>query len=64
MVDTGIKPTDDVYSEFSNLRMKRTHRYMIMKMSSDKSSIEIEKLGAREEGFEQFKEAMPKDECR
>ena len=64
MVDTGIKPTDDVYTEFTNLRMKRAHRYMIMKMSDDKTGIEIEKLGKRDETFDNFKEAMPKDQCR
>ena len=35
MVDTGIKPSAKVYEEYTNLRMKRAHRFMIMKLSED-----------------------------
>ena len=60
-LSTGIIIADDCISEFTALRMKRAHRYLILKVNDDKSAIVIEKLGAREETFEQFKENMPKD---
>jgi cofilin len=44
--------------------MKRAHRYLILKVNDDKSSIIIEKVGARTETFNDFKESMPKDQCR
>ena len=46
------------------MRLKRTHRYIIYRVNDDKTAVEIEKLGARDETFESFKESMPKDACR
>ena len=43
--------------------MKRAHRYLIFRVE-DKTSVVIDKIGARDETFEQFKENMPKDGCR
>jgi cofilin len=60
-LSTGIIIADDCISEFTALRMKRAHRYLILKVNDDKSAIVIEKLGARDETFDQFKENMPKD---
>lgn len=63
-LSTGITITDECISEFTNLRMKRAHRYIIMKVNEDKTAINIEKLGARDATFAEFKENMPKDQCR
>ena len=64
MMSTGITLADECVTEFNNLRMKRSHRYLILKPNDEKTNIVIEKLGAREANFEQFKEDMPKDQCR
>ncbi len=48
MVDTGIAVDDNVIEEFTKLRMKRAHRFMIFKISDDKLRIEIEHIGARD----------------
>ena len=64
MMSTGITLADECVTEFNALRMKRTHRYIIMKPNEDKTSIVLEKVGARDATFEQFKEDMPKDQCR
>lgn len=64
MMSTGIIVHDDCISEFTALRMKRTHRYLIYKVSEDKTQIVVEHVGARESSFDDFKELMPKDECR
>ncbi len=37
---------------------------MICRVSEDKTAVEIEKIGARDETFDAFKESMPKDACR
>jgi cofilin len=63
-MSTGITLTDECVTEFNNLRMKRAHRYMILKPNDEKTNIVLEKLGARDATFEQFKEDMPKDQCR
>jgi len=44
--------------------MKRAHRYIIFKVSADKTKVEIETIGEREKTFAEFKDAMPKDQCR
>ena len=61
---TGITLDEECTAEFSALRMKRAHRYLIMKINDDKTKVIIEHIGARDATFEQFKEQMPKDSCR
>ena len=63
-MQSGIAIADNVRDEFQNLRMRRAHRYIIFRASADKSTIEIEKLGARTESFEDFKNSMPKNNSR
>ena len=60
----GIVVDDDCIQEFTALRMKRSHRYLIMKVSEDKTRVVLEHLGERTTTFEEFKEKMPKDSCR
>lgn len=57
----GISVADECITEFVALRMKRAHRYMILKVNDDKTQIVLEHLGARDSTFEQFKEQLPKD---
>mgnify|MGYP000872084240 CR=1 FL=1 len=63
-MQSGIAIADNVRDEFQQLRMKRKYRYVIYKASEDKSSVEVEKCGEREETWEQFQEAMPKNNSR
>jgi cofilin len=63
-LQTGIQVTDECITEFTALRMKRAHRYLILRVTEDKTQIVIEKKGGRDETFEQFKESMPKDQGR
>ena len=63
-METGIAIDDNILTEFSAMRMNRTHRFIIFKINDGKTAIEIEKVGERESTFEHFKECMPKDQCR
>lgn len=63
-MQSGIAVSDDIRAEFQAMRMQRKHRYVIYKASDDKSTVEIEKCGARDETWEQFKESMPKNNSR
>lgn len=56
MISAGIQIDEAIASEYNALRMKRTHRFIIMKMSSDKTKVEIEHIGARDSTFDQFKD--------
>ena len=64
MVDTGISVDDNIAEEFTALRMRRAHRFLIFKVSDDKLRVEIEHIGARDKTFLEFKELMPRDQCR
>lgn len=64
MMNTGIHCDEQVAAEYTALRMKRSHRFIILKVADDKSKVEIEHIGARDSTFEEFKELMPKDQCR
>lgn len=64
MISAGIQIDDAVANEYTALRMKRSHRYIIMKISDDKTKVEIENLGPRDSTFDAFKDAMPKDRGR
>ena len=63
-MNSGIGITDDIFAEYKQLALKRKYRYIVLKPSADGTSIEIEKLGAREETFEDFKNSLPKDDAR
>jgi len=63
-MQSGLNIPDEVRNEFQALRMKRKYRYIIYKASDDKSSVEIEKLGERDETWAQFQEACPKNNSR
>jgi cofilin len=63
-MQSGLNIPDEVREEFQALRMKRKYRYIIYKTSADKSSVEVEKLGDRDDTWEQFMEACPKNNSR
>ncbi len=64
MMTTGLTVSDDIAAEYTNLRMKRSHRYLIFRVSEDNSSVVIDAIGERDATFEQFKDQMPKEEPR
>lgn len=63
-MSTSIRVSDDLANEYTALRMKRAHRYLIFKVTDDKEEIVVEHIGARDATFEEFKENMPKDQPR
>lgn len=63
-MQSGITVDDQCVTEFTGLRMKRAHRYIIMRVNDEKNRIIVEHLGARDAPFSEFKEKMPKDQCR
>lgn len=63
-MQSGIAIPDEIVTEFKALAMKRKHRYMILKTNADHSAVEIEKLGARDDTFDDLKNSIPKDEAR
>ena len=63
-MQSGITIPDNVREEFQALRMKRKHRYVIYKANEAKDGVEVEKCGAREADWNEFKDSMPKNRSR
>ena len=63
-MNSGIEIPDEILTQYKLLAFKRKIRYIVYKPTEDMTSIEIEKIGEREETFENFKEAIPKELAR
>ena len=48
---SNISADDEIATAFTALRMQRAHRFLIFKVSDDKSRVEIEHIGERESTF-------------
>jgi hypothetical protein len=68
MAVSGIKLDPLCIEEFNNMKLKHKYRYIIFKLSDDHKSITIDKLGAKDETFDDFlqymKEVKDKSDCR
>lgn len=57
-MNSGIEIGQDITDANKNLAMRRKTRYIIYKPNADNTVIEIEKIGEREETFEDFKNSL------
>lgn len=55
---------ETIAATFNSLRMKRTHRFIIVAISEDGKNATCEHVGERAATFEDFKSKMPSDEPR
>ena len=63
-MQAGLTPVPECAERFNELRMKRAYRYIIYTVNEDGTNFVVERIGDREENFEQFKDNMPKDNPR
>ena len=63
-MNSGLDIPDEIRKEFQNMRMKRKHRYIIYQLNEKHDGVCIEKLGARDASFDEFKESIPKNNSR
>lgn len=63
MAVSGVTVTDDVVTEYNQLKLKHKYRYIQMKISDDKKVIEIEKKVESAE-YEEFVQQLPDKICR
>lgn len=62
-MSSGVKVAEDCVTIFNEIKLKHTKRYIIYKIEN-KKQIVIEKEGAKEETYDDFVNAIPKDEPR
>ena len=63
-MQAGLQVHADIAEKFSALRMKRAHRFMIVKISEDGTEAVIDACAERSATFADFKAAMPASEPR
>lgn len=62
-MSSGVKVAENCVTAFNECKLKHTKRYIIYKIEN-KKEIVIEKEGAKEETYDDFVNAIPKDEPR
>lgn len=63
-MNTGLFIADDILEEYNKLRMKREHRYIILRVGDDNTGVIIDQIGVRDATFDNFKDNMPQDQPR
>ncbi|KAL4488364.1 hypothetical protein ABPG72_019214 [Tetrahymena utriculariae] len=62
-MDLGLQIADDCLQQYQAMRMDKKHRYIIYHTKNNKT-IEIEKIGARDDTYEQFLNSLPQNDSR
>ncbi|ONI25307.1 hypothetical protein PRUPE_2G295000 [Prunus persica] len=62
MAASGMAVSDECKLKFLELKAKRNHRYIIFKIEIQQ--VVVEKVGTKEETYDDFAASLPADECR
>ncbi|KAJ5078505.1 cofilin/actin-depolymerizing factor [Anaeramoeba ignava] len=63
-MDAGIRAEDECIKKFNEFKMGNSISYLIYRLSDDLKRIIIEKIGEKEETFEDFVSSFPDESCR
>jgi hypothetical protein len=55
---------DDCKIKFSDLKARRSFRFIVFKIDEKSMEIKVERLGETSHGYEEFTNSLPADECR
>ena len=61
---SGIAVKDDCVNVFNELKLKSTHRYITYKIGDDLKEIVVDQIGPRSATWDDFRNALPRDEPR
>ena len=61
---SGIGVSDDVVQAYNLLKDKKTNRYLIFKLNDKNDEVVVDKLGNRDETWNNFTDSLPADHCR
>ena len=60
-MDLGLVVSDNCLTTYQEMRMDKKHRYVIFATTADNKDIVVEKIGAREETYEDFVQSLPEN---
>jgi len=63
-MSSGVKVHDDCISKYQEMKLGHSLRYIVYKISDDKTQIVVESSGASSETFKDFVQKLPKEACR
>lgn len=63
-MQASLNIDESIAARFTELRMKRAHRYLIVSINQDGTQATVETTGARDQSFDSFKASVPTDEPR
>ena len=61
---SGMAVNDDCKLKFGELQRKKAFRFLVFKIDEKLQQIMVEKSGGPDETYEDFKAALPEDDCR
>ncbi|EMS64180.1 Actin-depolymerizing factor 9 [Triticum urartu] len=61
---SGLAVHDDCKIKFSDLKARRSFRFIVFKIDEKSMEIKVERLGETSYGYEEFTNSLPADECR
>ncbi|KAL7160135.1 hypothetical protein ABFS83_01G073800 [Erythranthe nasuta] len=61
---SGMSVHDECKLRFMELKAKRNYRYIIFKIDESIQQVVVEKLGQKEETYDDFTACLPENECR
>ena len=61
---TGITCSDEQIKLFNELKLEKSHRYIVLGLNKDRNGFETLHTGKREETLKDIQEHLPKDDCR
>ncbi|KAF9282628.1 cofilin [Linnemannia elongata] len=63
MATSGVKVHSSCVDTFLELKLKKTHKYIIYKISDDLETIEVVKTSS-DEDYDNFLKELPSEDCR
>ena len=63
-MSSGIAVSDDCISKFNELKLQHSFRYLLYKVSDDKTSLTLESTGPKTATYDDFLKVLPKQDCR
>jgi cofilin len=61
---SGMAVSDDSKHKFAELQRKKVFRFIVFKIDEKLQQITVEKYGAPESTYEEFKASLPEKDCR
>ncbi|CAL4919810.1 unnamed protein product [Urochloa decumbens] len=61
---SGVAVGDECVARFQELRTARAHRFVVFKIDDSLQRVVVDKVGARESGFDGLTASLPADDCR